>query len=532
MKRTSIISILAGAAICAGAQMPREFTPDQKLRYAEAVIENFYVEDVNADSIVDEGIIAMLKTLDPHSSYTNKQETTELTEPLNGKFSGIGIQFNMSTDTVCVVQTISGGPSQRVGILPGDRIISADDSIIAGRKLPNSAILKTLRGEKGSKVRLKVKRGDSDDHIDCVVTRDEIPIHSVDAAYMVTPEVGYISLSRFAEESGKEVAEAIMKLKKLGMQKLILDLEGNGGGYMQPAVEIASQLLANGSPVVFTKGRRTDPQYFNAENRRPLFDGPVVVMVDQYSASASEILSGALQDNDRGIVVGRRTFGKGLVQRPFPFPDGSMIRLTISRYYTPTGRSIQKHYEKGKGEEYYLDMLNRYESGELMSIDSIHLDKSHPYKTLRSGRTVYGGGGIMPDVFVPVDTTYNSKYYRDLVAKGAIQKYTFDFCDHNRADMLQRYPTEDAFFAPEGGFDVSPEMISALVAVGEKDGVEPNPEQLDRSLPIIKAVIRGLIARDIYENGTYVRATNSLNPVFIEALGIITDPDRYSSLLN
>ena len=282
----------------------------------------------------------MLKTLDPHSSYTDADETKELTQPLEGKFSGIGIQFNAATDTVYVIQTVSGGPSEKVGIRPGDRIIAADDSIIAGRKLPNSAILKILRGEKGSKVRLKVKRAGVPELIEFVVTRDDIPIHSVDAAYMANDSTGYIRVSRFAEDTANEVAEAVEKLRKNGMRNLIIDLQDNGGGYLGAAVELASEFLSKGDPVVYTKGLHSAPAYFNLEKDGKYRDMRVVVMVNQYSASASEILSGALQDNDRGLIVGRRTFGKGLVQRPFPFPDGSMIRLTTARYYTPSGRSI------------------------------------------------------------------------------------------------------------------------------------------------------------------------------------------------
>ncbi|MCC8113476.1 MAG: S41 family peptidase [Bacteroidales bacterium] len=496
-----------------------EISPARKLGVAEAIIENYYVEDVNADSVVTEGIIAMLKTLDPHSSYSTPAETKELNEPLEGKFSGIGVQFNMSTDTVYVIQTVSGGPSEKVGIRPGDRIISADDSIIAGKKLPNSAILKILRGPKDSKVKLGVLR--NGEQIDFIVTRDDIPINSVDGVYMVNPTIGYIRLTRFAESSAEEIADAIAKLKKQGMEKLILDLEDNGGGYLRAAHDIASMFLNKGDLVVYTKGKNVDPVYYKVENPTPLFDGPVVVMVNQYSASASEIVSGALQDNDRATIVGRRTFGKGLVQRPFPFPDGSMIRLTVARYYTPSGRSIQKHYDKGKGEEYQLDMLTRYKSGELWSADSIHFDESQKYTTLREGRTIYGGGGIMPDEFVPIDTAYYSQYYRDLMAKGVLPTYTLNYVDQHRAELKQKYPTEDAFFEQ---FTVTPEMIQEVVAKAQAEGVEPNPEQLAISQPVIEAIIMGYLTRDLFEDGSYVRATNPLNPVFRKAVEVLS-PD-------
>lgn len=517
---TTLTAIACLAAVQTYGKEIQQLPPGEKLRFVEAIIDNYYVESVNTDSIAEEGIKAMLKTLDPHSAYSNAEETQALNEPLEGKFSGIGVQFNMSTDTVYVVQTISGGPSERAGIIPGDRIIAADDTVIAGKKLPNSSILKILRGPKGSKVNLTVKRTGEAEPINFVVIRDDIPINSVDAAYMVTPEIGYISLTRFAEDSPREVAEAIVKLQNQGMKKLILDLEGNGGGYLGSAVDLSSLFLNKGDMVVYTEGRTQAPVYYNVESSRPLFSGDIAVMVDQYSASASEITAGALQDNDRATIVGRRTFGKGLVQRPFPLPDGSMIRLTVSRYYTPTGRLIQKPYEKGKGEEYALDLNERFENGELWSADSIHFDESQKFRTLKKGRTVYGGGGIMPDVFVPLDTTYNSKYYRDLIARNILNPYVLNYLDSSRSQLQALYPTQDSFFE---GFTVGPDIIEGLVAKGEAEGLTRNEEQLERSLPIIEAVIKGLLARDLYEDGIYVRATNPLNPVFREALKVLQE---------
>lgn len=515
IKKLLITAAILLPVMAANAQSDNNCSPSEKLRIAEALIERFYVDDVDADTIVEEAIRAMLKTLDPHSAYSTAEETKSLNEPLEGKFSGIGIQFNMSTDTVYVIQTISGGPSEKVGIRPGDKIIAADDSIIAGKKLPNNKVMKVLRGPKGSKVVLKVKRGNSPELIEFVVTRDDIPINSVDAIYMVTPTTGYISLSRFAEDSGKEVADAIKKLQAQGMKELILDLENNGGGYLNSAVDIASLFLNKNDLVVYTDGRASSPMRYKANSSKPLFTGPLAVMVDQYSASASEILSGALQDNDRAVIVGRRTFGKGLVQRPFPFPDGSMIRLTVSHYYTPVGRSIQKHYEKGHGEEYQRDIIDRYESGELWSADSIHFDESQKFKTIRKGRTVYGGGGIMPDVFVPIDTTYNSKYYRDLLAKNIINPFVLNYLDKNRKELLKNYPDEKQFV---DNFTVTDKMLTDLVEAGEDGGVPVDEEGLQRSLPLLKASIKGLFIRDLYVDGNYVHATNPLNPVFNTAL--------------
>ena len=528
-----ILYTLTLAIVCIAAATDihaqrRELTPDQKLRMAQALIQSYYVEDVDGQQLTDEAIKAMLKTLDPHSSYTDADETKELTQPLEGKFSGIGIQFNAATDTVYVIQTVSGGPSEKVGIRPGDRIIAADDSIIAGRKLPNSAILKILRGEKGSKVRLKVKRAGVPELIEFVVTRDDIPIHSVDAAYMANDSTGYIRVSRFAEDTANEVTEAVEKLRKNGLRNLIIDLQDNGGGYLGAAVELASEFLSKGDPVVYTKGLHSAPAYFNLEKDGKYRDMRVVVMVNQYSASASEILSGALQDNDRGLIVGRRTFGKGLVQRPFPFPDGSMIRLTTARYYTPSGRSIQKHYEKGQGEEYMLDMLNRYKSGELWSADSIHQVDSLRYETLHNHRPVYGGGGIMPDVFVPVDTMFFSPYYRDLNAKGVINQFCLNYVDANREKLIKEYPTEDSFIEH---FEITPELEQQLIAAGTKEKVEFNEEQWLRSRDYVLAVIKGLLSRDLYEDGSALRAINPLISDYREALELINDPERYNRLL-
>lgn len=537
----SILALASVSAIVSLAQQ-RKFTPDQKLRYAAALIEECYVDSVNSDSLVTEAIVAMLHTLDPHSQYSSPEETKELNQPLEGKFSGIGIQFSIVRDTVYVVQTTGGGPSERVGIRPGDRIIYVNDSIFTRPKIANSDVLKTLRGEKGTEVNLKIKRGDSPELIEFRIIRDDIPIYSVDASYMVAPEVGFISISRFAESTPKELDEAIEKLAAQGMKHLILDLESNGGGYLGAAHGVASRFLKNGEMVVYTNGLNAEPAYFKVDkvDFGSLFNNSkykikskskvdrLVIMVDQYSASASEIVAGAIQDNDRGLIVGRRTFGKGLVQRPFPFPDGSMIRLTTSRYYTPSGRLIQKPYKKGESEEYQLDMLNRYNNGELFSVDSIHFDEALKTYTLKNHRPVYGGGGIMPDRFVPVDTSNYSNYYRDLIAKNSINTLVLNTIDTQRKDLLKKYPTEDDFYA---NYTVSQDLINKLVEQGKKDGVEPNPEQLATSRKMLEAIIRGLLARDLYDNGTYVRSTNPLNPVFNAALELILDPEQYNSLL-
>lgn len=524
------VGILVGAVSTMALKSPatEQMSPNQKLAIATNIIENYYVEEVDTDTMIQEAIIAMLKTLDPHSAYSTPAETQELNQPLEGKFSGIGIQFNMLEDTVYVIQTTPGGPSEKVGIRPGDRIISANDTVIAGKKLPNSGIIKVLRGPKGSVVNLKVKRADEPELIDFRLIRDDIPMYSVDAAYMVDDSTAIISVTRFAESTAREVRQAADSLSQLGMRNLILDLSSNGGGYLGSAYELASEFLEKGDPVVFTRGLNTRPAYFNVERTGTIPVDRLVIMVDQYSASAAEILSGAIQENDRGLIVGRRTFGKGLVQRPFPFPDGSMIRLTVSRYYTPSGRCIQKPYEKGKGEEYLLDMLNRYTSGELWHEDSIHLDKSKEYYTLKNKRVVYGGGGIMPDVFVPADTSRYSPYYRDLVAKGAIMKYVVNYIENNRTTLLKKYPTEEVFAK---NFTPTQANIDGIIEQGKASGVPFNEEQWNTSRELILAIFKGLMTRDLYENGIYVRSTNPLSNDFKEALRLINDPVRYNKLL-
>lgn len=506
-----------------------KLTPDRKLLMAEQVIERFYVDSVDAGNMVQDAIVAMLKTLDPHSSYSDPEETKELTTPLEGNFSGIGVQFNMLNDTLFVIQTTSGGPSEKVGILPGDRIVQAGDSVIAGRKLPNSRIIKILRGPKGSEVDLKVLRRGEAQPIVFHVVRDDIPVYSVDAAYMADPTTGYIRVSRFGEETDKEFEAGLEKLRKQGMKNLIVDLEDNGGGYLQAAHQLASHFLDKGDMVVYTDAPKMGRTVYAVEKPGNFNKGRLVIMANQYSASASEILSGAVQDNDRGLIVGRRTFGKGLVQRPFPFPDGSMIRLTVSRYYTPSGRSIQKPYAPGDEESYRKDMLHRYEAGEFSSADSIHLPDSLRFETLHNHRPVYGGGGIMPDLFVPIDTTAFTPYYRNLVAKGILNRFCITYVDRNRSQLNREYPDVDAFIAK---FSVDSAMIDDIVKLGVADSVKLDSAQLERSRPMIETIVKGIIARDLFDTSAYFRVVNpQLSPVYREALGLINDERRYNRLL-
>ncbi len=501
----------------------------QKLMMVENVINSLYVDEVDESQVVESAVKKMLEDLDPHSSYSSKEETTSTQETMQGSFSGIGIQFNMQKDTLYVVQTIAGGPSEKVGIMPGDRFIYVNDSLIAGQKMKNTDIMKRLRGPKGTKVNIKVKRGDRQELMDFRITRDNIPLNSIDAVYMADSKTGYIRLSRFAATSYKEFKEAINTLKDQGMEQLILDLTDNGGGYMQIAAQIANEMLTKGDLIVYTQGRKSPRQNLNADGSGTFKKQKVVVMINQFSASASEILSGAIQDWDRGVVVGRRSFGKGLVQREFMLPDSSSFRLTIARYYTPSGRNIQKPYTKGDREDYDKDIIDRYNRGELQSADSIHFADSLKYTTLRLRRTVYGGGGIMPDVFVPLDTTQYTDYHRALVAKGIIPQFALRYVDKNRADLKAKYADAQDFIKK---FDVTDAMLADMVEAGKAEKVELNEEQYAKSKELLRTFLKAAIANDLYNTSAYFQVVNTKNDIFREALDIINDNARYNKLLS
>lgn len=529
---------LAAAVICAAAtfgisaQYSRSNSASrqqQKLLMVENIVNNLYVDNVDEEKIVENAVRGILENLDPHSSYSTKEETTSSQETMQGSFSGIGIQFNMQKDTLYVVQTIAGGPSEKVGILPGDRFIAVDDSIIAGRKLNNTDIMKRLRGPKGTKVNIKVKRGSNAELLEFRITRDDIPLNSIDAVYMADGKTGYIRLSRFAATSYKEFKDAITKLKKQGMQQLILDLTDNGGGYMQIAAQIANEMLNRGNLIVYTQGRKSPRQNLNADGSGTFRTQKVVVMINQFSASASEILSGAVQDWDRGVVVGRRSFGKGLVQREFLLPDSSSFRLTIARYYTPSGRNIQKPYVKGDREDYDKDIIDRYNHGELQSADSIHFADSLKHTTLRLHRTVYGGGGIMPDVFVPLDTTQYTDYHRRLVAKGIIPQFALRYVDKNRADLKAQYPDAQKFIKE---FTVTDEMLNNLVDAGKAEKVDFDKSQFAKSKEMLRTFVKAAIANDLFSTGAYFQIVNEQNDIYKEALSIINDDARYRKIIS
>ena len=389
-------------------------------------------------------------------------------------------------------------------------------------------IMKRLRGPKGTKVRLGVVRNGIKDRLTFNVTRDKIPVKTVDAVYMIRPEVGYIRIGSFGSTTHDEFMEGMKKLARQGMKKLVLDLQKNGGGYLQAAVQVADEFLHRDDMIVYTDGRQAPRMEYKAKGNGTFTDGQIAILVDSYTASAAEIVTGAIQDHDRGIVIGRRTYGKGLVQRPFDMPDGSMIRLTVAHYYTPSGRCIQKSFLRGDNESYEAEILERYNHGENFVADSADFRSGEVFTTV-GGRKVYGGGGIMPDVFVPADTTFFSPYYRDLVAKGVVNQYCLGYVDRHRAELLKAYPDEDAFIAR---FEVTPEMEKELIEAGERDKITYNDEQWQRSRPYVLAVLKGLLTRDLYEEGSYFRAVNPLSPDYREALRVISDDRLYRSILD
>jgi len=503
-----------------------------KLGLAFSNIINFYVDEVNGEKIIENAIQGMLDKLDPHSSYTNAEETRRLNEPLEANFDGIGIQFNMLNDTLYIIQVISGGPSEKVGLLAGDRIIMVDDSVVAGVKMYSTDITKLIRGKKGTEVIIKVKRGNSTESNDLLtfkIIRDRIPVYSIDATYMADSKTGYIRLSRFSASSMDEFYKSFMKLKSQGMVNLILDLQENGGGYLNVAYALADQFLEKGKLIVYTQGHKFNRSDAVSTDNGLFKQGKLVVIVNEYSASASEIVAGAIQDWDRGVIVGRRTFGKGLVQRSIDLPDSSMIRLTVSRYYTPSGRNIQKPYENGNMEAYIQDFHERYQKGEFMSADSIHFPDSLKFSTLRSQRTVYGGGGIMPDIFVPIDSTRNTDYHFRLVRNGLLSRMAMTYLDKNRLDLNNRYPHFEAY---NENFTISEDILQQLVSMAEEDKIEFVEEQFNQSKEFISLQLKALIARDLFEMSEYFEVINQKNDSYRKALQIINEEGQYEKILN
>ena len=515
---TICFCILLFFSVSAGAQMNQELN---KLFNAEVAITSLYVDEVDEKKLVEDAIRGMLEKLDPHSSYTTPKETKQFTEPLNGSFEGIGVQFNMVEDTLMVIQPVTNGPSEKVGIIAGDRIVSVNDTAIAGVKMLKEEIMRRLRGPKGTVAHLKVVRQGIRDTLRFDVVRDKIPVHSIDATYMIRPGIGYIRIGSFGATTYREFLESMDTLRSQGMKGLILDLQENGGGYLQAAADLAGEFLNQGDMIVYTEGRRVPRQEYHSPGNGGFREGKVVVLVDQFTASAAEIVTGALQDHDRCVVVGRRTFGKGLVQRPIEMTDGSMIRLTVAHYFTPSGRCIQKPYEKGNKRGYDKDLLNRLDSGELTNADSLkmHLQSlpdSLKFQTLREHRIVYGGGGIMPDHFVPLDTTRYTRYHRELAAKGIVIQQNLRYVDRHRDELKKLYPSFTKF---KEEFEVPQSLVDNIFAEGEKQNVKArSDEEREGTLSYLRLQLKALIARDLWDMSEYYSIFNEESDIVKRAL--------------
>lgn len=485
---------------------------NSKLDNVLLYIERDYVDSVDNKELEDEAIRGMIEKLDPHSQYITAEEFHEMNDPLLGSFEGIGVSFRIEKDTITVISPIKGGPSEKVGIMAGDRIVYIEDSLVAGVKVTNRDAMRQLKGNKGTKVRVKVLRRGVNGLIDFTITRDVIPTYSLDIAYMINPKTGFIRLNKFSATTHEEFEEAIEKLKKEGMQQLILDLRGNAGGYLRAATDITDEFLSEGKLIVYTEGKNRPRSFAFATNKGQLENNKVVVLIDEGSASASEIVAGAIQDNDRGTIVGRRSFGKGLVQEQMPMRDGSAIRLTVARYYTPTGRSIQKPYGDDK-EEYYHEAVDRFYNGEMMHPDSIHFADSLKYTT-PGGKIVYGGGGIMPDIYVPIDTDSTQVYFNKLVNSGLLFQYAFDYADAHRPQLVA-FGSVKAF---NEGFGLTNSMFDELADQAAAKGVKGTREEKQAARQNLNILFKAYVARNIFDDEGFYPIYSEIDEVLQRAL--------------
>lgn len=490
----------------------------QKIVALYQLVDYAYIDSVDIEDLVDNAIIETLKELDPHSSYIPKQEIDRAEEPLRGSFEGIGITFQIFKDTILVIAPIPGGPSEKLGIMAGDKIIKINDTAAYGDKVNNQYVMDRLRGKKGTTVDVSIYRKGRSTLIDYTIERDKIPINSIDAVFMASPETGFIKLNRFSATTLDEFTVAVTSLRVEGMKNLILDLRGNSGGYLGTAIDLSDQFLEGGKMIVYTEGLKAPMQKYLSKPGGIFRDGKLVILIDEGSASASEIVAGAVQDWDRAIVIGRRSFGKGLVQRPFPLPDGSVIRLTTSRYHTPTGRSIQKPYDNGV-EDYYLDIFNRMRHGELVHADSIKFPDSLKYTT-PAGRVVFGGGGIMPDIFVPWDSTWISDYYTELRRKGVLNQFTVQYVDDHREDILKQYPEVKDYIK---GFNPDKQFMDEFIAFGENMGVTFDQEGYERSKAYLEVQIKAWMARNIWDVSASYQVFTVIDDGFIKAMEVMND---------
>ncbi len=489
-------------------------------------INKYYVDSVNSERLVEDAITGMLKELDPHSSYLNRKEVAQLNEPLQGNFEGIGISFSILRDTVYVINPVSGGPSDKAGVLAGDRIIRVNGKNIAGTGIATDQVFALLKGKKGTPVELTLVRRGSGIRT-CTVMRDRIPIHSVEAAYKIDGDIGYMKVNRFSMNTLEEFQDALKTLKEQHLKNLILDLTGNGGGYLEVAIGLADQFLDKGKLVVYTQGINSPRKDYFSTREGSFEKGHLVVLIDEGSASASEILSGAIQDWDRGIIVGRRSFGKGLVQKPLYFSDQSMVRLTVAKYYTPTGRLIQKPYTSDR-EEYEKDLANRFAKGEMWHSDSIHFPDSLKFYTLRNTRLVYGGGGIMPDYFVSIDTSYYSNYYRQVIRKGLVSQFVLEYIDAHRAELLASYPDFNSF---RDRFSAESLLNGPFTAFASARGLTEDPKDLEISGEHLAMMLKAYMARDLWTSSEFYEIANAREPRFETAVSILKNWDKYEAML-
>lgn len=489
------------------------------------IIKYAYVDTINEGRLVEKAIVETLKELDPHSVYIPKKEVQRANEPLEGNFDGIGVQFEILKDTITVVHPIPGGPSEKLGIMSGDKIIKIDGEIVVNKKIDNQFVLDHLRGKRGTKVIVSIYRKGKKDLIDYTIIRDKIPINSIDAAYIIEPGIGYINLNKFSQSSMQEFNAAVTKLKAEGMKNLILDLRNNSGGYMGTAIDLSDEFLGPGKLIVYTQGLRSEREDYPSSAKGQFQTGKLVIMINENSASASEIVSGAIQDWDRGIIVGRRSFGKGLVQRPFQLPDSSQIRLTTARYYNPSGKCIQKPYGDGV-DKYYEDFSLRVKHGELIHADSIKFPDSLKYYTSKK-RVVYGGGGIMPDIFFPWDSTPISDYYLDLRRKNVINSFVGEYVDHNRKSLQKDYPAFPVF---DKKFKLDDEFMIGFFDYAEKQGVKKDEKGWADSEKLIKSQIKGLIAQKLWEMNELFTVVNQNDEEVLKAIQVIRDDAMFDKL--
>lgn len=523
MKRHILYRALIGAfALFFVVQTNAQTSPNstvEKFNTLMYYIEQMYVDSVDSEALVETAIRNMLQELDPHSIYFSKEELQAANEPLNGNFEGIGIQFNILKDTIFVVSPISGGPSEKLGIQAGDKIVTVEGENVAGIGITNQDVMDLLKGPKGTKVRVGIKRGNVKKLLDFDIIRDRIPIYSVDASYMIDETTGYIKVNRFAKTTMRELRQALSKLKAEGMEDLVFDLQGNGGGLLNTAIEMADEFLSDDKLIVYTEGRAF-PRDETYARRVGMFEkGKLVVLIDEGSASASEIVSGAVQDWDRGLIIGRRSFGKGLVQRPVALPDGSAVRLTVQKYYTPSGRCIQKPYDEGV-EAYRREKFERFENGELWSLDGVDFPDSLKYKTNIKKRTVYGGGGILPDIFVPIDTTYSSEYFSRIIRSGTMNQFILEYVDRNRDELSSRYP-DPATFVDD--FEVNDALTDEMIGYATQQEIEFVEEDWKISKDAIAIRTKALIGRNLFDYTVFYQVINELNPAYKRALEVLED---------